>query len=125
MWTFEKTPCRRRPPIGSGRSIRKFSRGISIILRVSRGRMRRAFIGTSGLNNGAMISFRLLPAALLFPAVLSVCSFAEAQENPQQPKQTIQVSVDRVNVGVIVTDHSGQFVEGLHRQDFRVFANGI
>ncbi len=72
-----------------------------------------------------MISFRLLPAALLFPAVLSVCSFAEAQENPQQPKQTIQVSVDRVNVGVIVTDHSGQFVEGLHREDFRVFDNGI
>jgi VWFA-related protein len=71
-----------------------------------------------------MNSFRLL-AALLFPAVLSVCSFAEAQENPQQPKQTIQVSVDRVNVGVIVTDHSGQFVEGLHREDFRIFDNGI
>jgi Ca-activated chloride channel family protein len=72
-----------------------------------------------------MNSFRLLPAALLFPAVLCVCSFADAQENPQQPKQTIQVSVDRVNVGVIVTDHSGRFVEGLHREDFRIFDNGI
>jgi VWFA-related protein len=71
-----------------------------------------------------MNSFRLL-AALLFPAVLSVCSFAEAQENPQQPKQTIQVSVDRVNVGVIVTDSRGHFIEGLHREDFRVFDNGI
>jgi Ca-activated chloride channel homolog len=72
-----------------------------------------------------MNSFRLLPAALLFPAALCVCFFVDAQENPQQPKQTIRVSVDRVNVGVIVTDHNGHFVEGLHREDFRVFDNGI
>jgi VWFA-related protein len=67
----------------------------------------------------------LLPAAVLFPAVLWVCSFAEAQENAQQPNQTIHVGVDRVNVGVIVTDSNGRFVEGLHREDFRVFDNGI
>jgi Ca-activated chloride channel homolog len=72
-----------------------------------------------------MNSFGLLPAALLFPAALCLCSFAEAQENLQQPKQTIHVSVDRVNVGVIVTDHSGHFVEGLGREDFRVFDDGI
>jgi Ca-activated chloride channel family protein len=72
-----------------------------------------------------MNSFRLLLAILLFPAVLSVCSFAGAQENPQQPKQTIQVSVDRVNVGVIVTDSRGHFVEGQRREDFRIFDNGI
>jgi VWFA-related protein len=72
-----------------------------------------------------MNSFRFLRAALLFPAVLCVCSFASAQENTHQPKQTIQVSVDRVNVGVIVTDHSGRFVEGLRREDFRVYDNGI
>jgi VWFA-related protein len=72
-----------------------------------------------------MNSFRLLQAAALFPAVLCACFFAEAQENPQQPKQTIHVSVDRVNVGVIVTDSRGHFVEGLRRQDFRVFDNGI
>jgi Ca-activated chloride channel family protein len=71
-----------------------------------------------------MNSFRLLPAVLLFPAVLCVCSFAGAQENPQQPKQTIQVSVDRVNVGVIVTDSHGHFVEGLRRENFRMFDNG-
>jgi VWFA-related protein len=71
-----------------------------------------------------MNSFRFLRAALLFPAVLCVCSFASAQENTHQPKQTIQVSVDRVNVGVIVTDHSGRFVEGLRREDFRVYDNG-
>jgi len=69
--------------------------------------------------------FRLLPAILLFPAVLCVCSFAEAEENPQQAKQTIQVSVDRVNVGVIVTDSRGHFVEGLRRENFSMFDNGI
>jgi Ca-activated chloride channel family protein len=68
---------------------------------------------------------RRLAAALLFPAALSVSSLAWAQENPQAPKQTIRVSVDRVNVGVIVTDHSGHFVEGLRREDFRVFDNGV
>jgi VWFA-related protein len=68
---------------------------------------------------------RLLPAVLLFSAGLCVCSFADAQENAQQPNQTIHVGVDRVNVGVIVTDSHGSFVEGLHREDFRVFDNGI
>lgn len=69
--------------------------------------------------------FRLLGAALLFPAMLCACTSAAAQDSPQEPKQTIRVSVERVNVGVIVTDHSGHFVEGLHREDFRVFDNGI
>src|SRR5437016_9769194 len=72
-----------------------------------------------------MTFFRGLPAALLFSAVLYARPLAAAQENSQQPKQTIHVSVDRVNVGVIVTDHSGHFVEGLRREDFRVFDNGI
>jgi VWFA-related protein len=72
-----------------------------------------------------MKSFRLPQAALLLATVLCACSFAGAQENPQLPKQTIQVSVDRVSVGVIVTDSSGRFVEGLRRQDFRIFDNDI
>jgi len=72
-----------------------------------------------------MTFFRGLSAALLFSAVLYAHPLAAAQENSQQPKQTIHVSVDRVNVGVIVTDHSGHFVEGLRREDFRVFDNGI
>src|SRR5256884_2254759 len=70
-----------------------------------------------------MIFFRLVAAALLLSAVSSVCSFLDGQENSQKP--TIRVGVDRVNVGVIVTDHSGHFVEGLRREDFRVFDNGI
>ncbi len=75
--------------------------------------------------------FWRLPAAALFFATviyataLGACSFVGAQENPQQPKQTIQVNVDRVSVGVIVTDSRGQFVEGLRREDFRVFDNGV
>jgi len=73
-----------------------------------------------------MRPFRLLPAAVLFATtMLRACSFASAQENQQQPKQTIQVSVDRVNVGVIVTDSRGHFVVGLRREDFRVFDNGM
>src|SRR5260370_861308 len=70
-----------------------------------------------------MNSSRLLAAALLGAIALCVYSLAEAQEN-QQPNQTIHVGVDRVNVGVIVTDGSGHFVEGLRREDFRVFDNG-
>jgi Ca-activated chloride channel homolog len=72
-----------------------------------------------------MFSSCLLRAAMLFPAMLCVCSFVEGQENQQPPEQTIRVGVDRVNVGVIVTDHNGRFVEGLRREDFRVFDNGI
>ena len=65
--------------------------------------------------------FRGLPAALFFSALSCVPPLAAAQGDPQQPKQTIHVNVDRVNVGVIVTDHSGHFVEGLRREDFCVF----
>src|SRR5260370_25084516 len=71
-----------------------------------------------------MSSLRLLQAGRLGDIALWVYSLAEAQET-QQPNQTMRVGVDRVNVGVIVTDHSGRFVEGLRREDFRVFDNGI
>jgi VWFA-related protein len=72
-----------------------------------------------------MNSFRFRPAVLLLPAVLSACSFAGTQENLPPPNQTIHVSVDRVNVGVVVTDSHGHFVEGLRREDFQVFDNSI
>src|SRR6266480_60372 len=72
-----------------------------------------------------MNSFLSLARAMLFPALLCACSFVEAREKPQQPKETIRVSVDRVSVGVIVTDSQGHFVEGLRREDFRVFDDGI
>lgn len=47
---------------------------------------------------------------------------------PQQATQTvpnIRVNVDRVNVGVLVTDSQGQFVGGLHRESFHVFDDGV
>lgn len=41
----------------------------------------------------------------------------------QQPTPPIRVSVNRVNVGVTVTDSTGHFIEGLHREDFQLFDN--
>src|SRR5258708_7165090 len=72
-----------------------------------------------------MNSFRLLQAALLLLAALCAGPLAEAQDSSEQKNQTIRVSVDRVSVGVIVTDHSGHFVEGLRREDFHIFDNGV
>jgi Ca-activated chloride channel homolog len=43
----------------------------------------------------------------------------------QERSAAIQVLVDRVDVGVIVTDPRGRFVEGLTRSDFHVFDNGV
>ncbi len=59
-----------------------------------------------------------------------VCFFATrgkgAQELPSaEPAQTIRVDVQRVNVGVIVTDARGQFIRGLKREDFHTFDNNI
>lgn len=48
---------------------------------------------------------------------------APAQEPPSTPPQSIRVNVDRVNVGVIVTDAHGKFVEGLKRENFHAFDN--
>ncbi len=70
---------------------------------------------------------RLAQAALLFsisPALVSP-PLALAQEPPAPVSEPIRVSVDRVNVGVIVTDSQGNFAEGLHRQDFHVFDDGV
>ncbi len=55
---------------------------------------------------------------------LMLCSVgwkARAQEGTP----AIRIAVDRVNVGVIVTDGRGKFVEGLSREDFHIFDNGI
>lgn len=58
----------------------------------------------------------LVFAFILVPAAL-----------PQQTVQTtpdIHISVDRVNVGVVVTDSGSQFVGGLSRKDFHIFDDG-
>ena len=48
-----------------------------------------------------------------------------AQQPASSPAQTIRLDVQRVNVGVIVTDGRGQFVRGLKRGDFQVYDNGV
>ena len=67
----------------------------------------------------AKVGRPFLAVLLLLSAVASLSS-AQTQQSPQ-----IRVSVNRVNVGVIVTDSAGNFVEGLRREDFRVFDNGV
>jgi VWFA-related protein len=58
---------------------------------------------------------------LLAPLFLLAPCFAQSQE----PTPPIRVSVNRVNVGVTVTDRAGHFVEGLHREDFQLFDNDV
>jgi VWFA-related protein len=80
------------------------------------------------LTNGSTESCRqtvlraLSFAPLLAWLLLSVP--AKAQDQNAAPQQTIRISVERVNVGVIVTDGRGKLVEGLERADFRVTDNG-
>ena len=50
--------------------------------------------------------------------------FIAAQEQPAAAGQSIRVDVERVNVGVIVTDSKGNFVEGLRREDFQILDDG-
>jgi Ca-activated chloride channel homolog len=63
--------------------------------------------------------------AALFLVLANVPPSYGQQANPREPQATIRVKVDRVNVGVIVTDGAGKFVEGLRRDDFHVFDNGV
>jgi len=51
---------------------------------------------------------------------------ASAQQiNQPNAGSAIRVSVDRINVGVTVTDSHGRSVQGLRREDFHVFDNGV
>jgi len=61
--------------------------------------------------------------ARVISAVL-VALFASGSQAQTQQAPSIRVTVNRVNVGVTVTDPAGHFVEGLRREDFRVFDNG-
>lgn len=64
-------------------------------------------------------------AVVVFLAASLVSWSQSTQPKPQAQAPTIRVNVDRVNVGVIVTGKDGNFVEGLRREDFRVFDNGV
>src|SRR3977135_469636 len=56
---------------------------------------------------------------LLFLVLAPSCTQA------QQPTPPIRITVNRVNIGVTVTDSAGHFVEGLRREDFHIFDNDI
>jgi Ca-activated chloride channel family protein len=63
---------------------------------------------------------RIACLILLCLAAASPCYAQSEQAGP-----AIRVNVNRVNVGVTVVDIAGNFVEGLRREDFRVFDNGV
>src|SRR5215472_7575294 len=72
-----------------------------------------------------MNPLRFFIPALSLAGVLGLCTgSSKAQSNAQEQAPTIRVNVDRVNVGVIVTNGRGNFVEGLPREDFRILDNG-
>lgn len=62
---------------------------------------------------------------LLLSTAFVPSPFIRAQEPPAPASEPIRVSVDRVNVGVIVTDPRGNFAEGLQREDFHVFDDSV
>jgi len=81
----------------------------------------------SGWSDARWLNARLtrrIPAAPLFWLFIYLHPLY-AQELGLVPGQTIRVSVERVNVGVIVTDAKGKFLEGLRRENFRIFDNGM
>jgi Ca-activated chloride channel family protein len=63
-------------------------------------------------------------ADLFVASALLLAPSALPQQSTQAPPN-IRVSVDRVNVGVVVTDPRGQFVGSLRREDFHLFDNGV
>jgi VWFA-related protein len=62
----------------------------------------------------------------MFTAVAAAQAPPASQPSSEtQQSEPIRVSVNRVNVGVFVTDSSGKFVEGLPRESFHIFDNGV
>lgn len=81
---------------------------------------------TSGWNRKGHEIRRVKGAGVLL-SLLLFGALAEGQESPalvEPPQQTIRVNVNRVDVGVIVTNAKGEFVEGLQRDDFAIFDDG-
>jgi Ca-activated chloride channel homolog len=56
--------------------------------------------------------------------LLFLLPLAPIPAQSQQPPP-IRVSVNRVNVGVTVTDSAGRFIANLHREDFQLFDNDV
>jgi VWFA-related protein len=70
-------------------------------------------------------ALRLLSASAGLWLLLGATSRLASQETPVQQGPPLRVAVNRVNVGVTVTDSHGRFVAGLAPKDFRIYDNGI
>jgi VWFA-related protein len=68
----------------------------------------------------------LISSSLLYPQQLvsQTLPIVPAPSGMHQ-SEPIRVSVDRVSVGVLVTDPSGKFAEGLRRENFHIVDNGV
>lgn len=91
--------------------------------------MPKDFISKNGLISAAAPSAHrqssVAVAVLTLFLLIVPFTAVRGQQDSQNPSGAIRRSVDRVNVGVIVTDARGQFVEGLHQEDFSVLDNGV
>ncbi|HTZ34327.1 MAG TPA: VWA domain-containing protein [Methylomirabilota bacterium] len=77
---------------------------------------------TSGWNSALRRQLsRIAALAAIWTVIACTAVFAQ-QQQPETP-QPIRIAVDRVNVGVIVTDAKGNFVENLRQQEFEVLDN--
>src|SRR5713226_6668054 len=103
---------------GVRRSCRRFC-SVSPIRQVVNGGIRNASVGQPFLAVRPTVGQPIL--AVLF-SLLCATSLSGAQSQQSPP---IRVTVNRVNVGVTVTDSTGHFIEGLHREDFQLFDNNV
>jgi VWFA-related protein len=66
-----------------------------------------------------------LPLCAVFLAAAAFALGPAAfSQNPATTPPDIHIKVDRVNVGIVVTDSRGRFVSDLRRSDFHLFDNG-
>ncbi len=73
-----------------------------------------------------MVKSLLCCGSFVAGLLLLTCCAAYSQENPKaQEGGTIRVRVNMVDVGAIVTNADGKFVEGLRREDFHVLDDGV
>jgi len=82
--------------------------------------MARVKVGQPFLAVRPTVEQPILAIGLLLLLVAPLCT-AQSQE----PAPPIRVTVNRVNVGVTVTDATGHFIEGLRREDFQLFDNSV
>ena len=64
-------------------------------------------------------------ASILPTACLLTAATLAQQPPPSTNHLSIQISVNRVNVSVIVTDPQGNFIPNLARENFHIFDNGV